>query len=170
MTNKKSYWRLFAMRGLKKGTCFIAFASCFLATLSNLTGCATTQSISFAASEKPQGEYKYAVISATSSGGSVLQRFYSEYPSDRYEVVACELKSKKSLPVLVGLSSGLLGTLISTSIAMNTEDWAAGIAVGFGVPLITFSTGYLIGDYFKDSYVVTYIERPGSQLIPGGDE
>jgi hypothetical protein len=109
--------------------------------LSSLTGCATTHAISFAASEQPQGDYKYTVISAASFSGSVLQHFYSEYPSGRYEVVTCELKSKNYLSVLVGLGSGLLGALISTAIATDTEDLAAGMAVGLGVPLITFSEG-----------------------------
>jgi hypothetical protein len=164
MENKKLYWSLFTMRGLKRGICFIAFAACFWTTLSSLTGCATTQAISFAVSEHPKGDYKYAVISAsTSEGGSVLQRFYSEYPSDKYEVITCELQRKKSLPLLAGLGSGLLGTLIGTSVAMDSDNLASGMAIGFAVPLITFATGYLIGDYFKDTYVITYIERPTSQ-------
>jgi len=62
-----------------------------------LTGCSsTTSSIAYASAAQPKGAYKHVSISVQSSfdRGSVLQRFYSEYPSDQYEVVAIEKKVK----------------------------------------------------------------------------
>jgi hypothetical protein len=147
MTNKKRF--------------FIGCAACFGAALLSLAGCSTTQAISFSASRQPAGEYKHAVIDASVTGdaGSVLQRFYAQYPADQYEVIACELQSKNYLPVLAGTGAGLLASLIALPIAFNSTDIGEGLAVagvGFG---LTIPAGILLGNHFKDTYIVTYIER-----------
>jgi hypothetical protein len=61
----------------------------------------------------------------------VLQRFYSEYPSDKYEVVAIEKYNKNALPFTLTLGGGLLGGMV----------------------------GGVIGNHYRVNYVVTYVER-----------
>lgn len=153
MANKKILWGMSAVA--------LVFALA-------LIGCATTTQITFAPgtplpeyhSETPVGEFRYAVITATIMGGdSVLQRFYAEYSREKYQVVSCELVSKNWLPVVATMGGALLGAAIGIPIAAESEDLASGMGVGFGVPLMFGSLGSLIGTYFKDSYVVTYVER-----------
>ena len=145
----------------KKSVNFIVFVACLGAILSSLTSCATTYSVNYASTEQPRGIYKYAVISASSFGGSVLQRFYSEYPSDKYEVVAYETQRKHYLPFLLGFGGALLGGAAGSIIGGNSNmsgPEAVRIGAGVGAPIFG-SIGYLFGTTFKDKYIVTYIER-----------
>lgn len=127
-----------------------------------LNGCATTYSINYASAEQPAGNYKYVTISANSSGASVLQRFYSDYPGDIYEVVAVELLRKHYLPILAGLGGCLLGGSLGTIFTLEYEDsFASVIGMSTGAVILA-PIGYLIGDFFKDKYIVTYVERSRS--------
>jgi hypothetical protein len=141
-----------------------------------LVGCATTAQVTFAAGEAPQGELKYTVIRATTMGNnsafpellrgdphegniSVLQRFYAEYPHEKYQIVACELVSKSWLPVVTVMGGALLGTAIGLPAAMDSDNLASGMGVGFGVPAVGASIGLLVGNYFQFDYIVTYVEK-----------
>jgi hypothetical protein len=123
-----------------------------------LSGCATTtMQITFSATESPQGELKYAVVNANSmSGDSVLQRFYAEYPHEKYRVVACELVSKSWLPPVIG--GALLGAVIGIPAAQSSSDLAVGMGVGFGLPVVGASIGWLLGSLDMSKYIVTYVE------------
>jgi hypothetical protein len=124
-----------------------------------LAGCVTTTQVTFT-SEAPRGELKYAVIKATSTAGdSVLQRFYAEYPREKYQIVACELVSKSWLPVVGGIGGALLGAAIGIPAAMDSDDLASGMGIGFGAPAIGTAVGSLLGSLFKDKYIVTYVEK-----------
>jgi hypothetical protein len=136
---------------------------CLLVPLIVLSGCSTTHSIVFSTSSQPAaGEYKYAVFSATAFGnatGTVLQRFYKQYPADHYEVIACEAQSKDYLPLLAGFSGALLGALIAVPIAYTADDAYAGMGIAVAGVGASVSLGVFIGEVFKTKYVVTYIER-----------
>ncbi|MDR2477116.1 MAG: hypothetical protein LBD18_04950, partial [Treponema sp.] len=110
----------------KPGACFMNRSKRFVLA----AGCSTTQSIVFSPSSQPTGEYKYAVFSATAFGnaaGTVLQRFYKQYPADQYEVIAYEAQSKDYLPLLTGFGGALLGALIAVPAAYNADDDYTGI-------------------------------------------
>jgi outer membrane lipoprotein SlyB len=127
-----------------------------------LAGCATTTQINFTGTEAPKGELKYAIIAASSmSGDSVLQRFYAEYPREKYQIVSCQLVSKNYLPILGGIGGGLFGALIGLPMANSSDNMAAGWGIGMGAPIVSGLSGYIIGDYFKDKYVVAYVEIGG---------
>ena len=143
---------------------------CLWAALIGLTGCSTTQSIVFSAPDQPAGEYQYAVISATAFGkttGSVLQRFYEQYPPDQYTVIACEAQNKNYLPLIGGLGGLLLGALIAVPAAYDAADKAEDEYTGLGIAGagigVSVTLGYFIGDAFKTKYVVTYVEREPAQ-------
>lgn len=171
MANKKWYGKFFVMMGL---------VVCVGTAFSSLTGCTTTHTITFTGSEHPTGAYKYAVFPASSWGGSVLQRFYAQYPKDKYELVACERQSKNFLPVVAGVGGGLIGALVSYGVVSSLGDVRAGTMTAEGVMSVGVSTsllgaiGYLIGDYFKDTYIITYIEKSSpptaDELMPEGDK
>jgi hypothetical protein len=120
---------------------------CLWAALIGLTSCSTTQSIVFSASFQPAGEYKYAVFSATAFGnaaGTVLQRFYQQYPADQYEVIACEAQSKDYLPLLGGLGGGLLGALIAVPAAFDADDAYTGMGIAVAGVGVSVSLGYFL--------------------------
>ena len=135
---------------------------CLWAALMGLTGCSTTQSIFFSASNQPAAAYHHAVISATAFGkatGSVLQRFYEQYPADQYEVIAYEAQSKNCLSLLGGFGGMLLGALIAVPVAYEAEDVYTGMGIaiaGIGGSVVL---GQFIGDALKTTYVITYIQR-----------
>ena len=139
---------------------------CLWAALIGLTGCSTTQSIVFSAQDQPAGEYQYAVISATAFGkttGSVLQRFYEQYPADQYELIACEAQNKNYLPLIGGLGGMLLGALITVPAAYDAAEKAEDTFTGLGIAGAgigaSVALGYFIGGAFKTKYIVTYVKR-----------
>jgi hypothetical protein len=135
---------------------------CLWAALIGLTGCSTTQSIVFSTSFQPAGEYKYAVFSATAfsnAAGTVLQRFYEQYPADQYEVITCEAQSKDYLPLLAGSGGALLGALIAVPVVYNADDTYTGIGIAVAGVGGALTLGNFIGEVFKTKYDVTYLER-----------
>ena len=124
------------------------------------SGCSTTYSINYSSAEQPKGEYKYIVISSNSSNNtSVLQRFYSKYPSNKYEVVAVEMQRKNWIPFLFGLGGGVFGGIIGLASGAGSEGSEVTLIVS---PIAALSIGSIcafIGNHFKDKYIVTYVER-----------
>ena len=143
-----------------------------------LSGCATTtNSINFAMDTQPVGVYKQAVISARSSffgRDTALQRFYEQYPSTQYEVVAIEKISPNYWRLLAGagggaLLGGVVGGVMAAAAAGEEGAYSAG-GMALGVGLFTLGGAGLgtLGGYIwhwmqgdSPSYVVTYVERQG---------
>ena len=142
------------MKNIKKGMFYVILV-CVCLSIIYFTSCATTHSVNFASAEQPKGEYKYVLISANSLNGSVLQRFYSQFPSDKYEIIAYELQSKRILPFL----GGFVGSAVGFMISINSSSYdIAQIVIPISVAIFgTF--GYFIGNEYKDNYLITYIER-----------
>ena len=140
----------------KKRHLFFILVVCLGTTFSSLTGCTTTYSLNYTSAKQPKGEYKYAVISASSFDESVLQRFYTKYPSNKYEVVAVEVQRNeflnKILPFLTGFGGACFVGFFGATLQRD-----AGLVVG--MTAVSGTIGYLIGDRFKDKYIVTYVER-----------
>jgi hypothetical protein len=162
MKNKAGTGRFFFKNTVKKGGRLFVCAVCLCAALSTLSGCASTNSVTYAASYQEAGKYNYAVISSNSIGSSsVLQRFYAKYPSDKYEVIAIEQQTRHYLPILTGLVTGIAGGLIGfVASGGDTLYWEDNIRYGAVVGAMTGSLGYTIGEQFKDKYVITFVERP----------
>jgi len=126
-----------------------------------LTGCSTTtSSINYASAEQPKGEYKFEQISVSSSSNrSALQRFYSEFPSDKYVVVAIE-KQSSNIPILITLGSTLLGGVIGY-FAIDEPTETGGPGIGLAASSVLFGTaGFFVGNHlFSPKYIITYVER-----------
>ncbi|GAB6391666.1 MAG: hypothetical protein MdMp014T_1039 [Treponematales bacterium] len=157
MENKSFFER--KLKGSFCGLAVVLMAA--MLVLSGFAGCASTQSISFTSAQLPAGELKYVELAAAAKSGmgTVLQRFYAQYPADKYVVVSCEKQSKDYLPVLAGLAGGALGAVIFLPIAFDSSDFGEGMAVavagvGFSVPI-----GTMIGTAYKDKWVIAYTER-----------
>ncbi|MDR1787326.1 MAG: hypothetical protein LBR16_02600 [Treponema sp.] len=140
---------------------WVLISFCILAAIASISGCATTADVAFASVPPPGGGLKYAAITANALGGSVLQRFYAQYPRDQYQVVACEKVSKGYLPFLATFGGMLLGGLITVAPAFNAYSYdAGGVLTLFGIGAIPGAvTGNLLGTFFKDQYIVTYVEK-----------
>ena len=132
-----------------------------------LSGCATTGSINYAEHTQPAGNYRQIELSVNSGftgNKSVLQRFYEQYPSTQYEVVAIE-KVRKDWILMAGVAGG--GILWGVGAVIEQSGWddptkdypmspVPPVLGGLGV-----LSGVVLHQIFGSTYVVTYVERQG---------
>ena len=127
-----------------------------------LSGCATTSSINYAATTQPSGEYKHVAVKVSGFAGifgntSVLQRFYEQYPSTQYEVIAYEKTAKPWLPTAGAVAGAILGLFIGYSMEVVSETNTQALSIAFPVGLAAI--GGFTGNMFSSNYVITYVER-----------
>ena len=154
------------MKGFKFISAMLAMALVFGLVLS---GCATTGSVNFAEHTQPAGNYRQIELSVSSGftgNKSVLQRFYEQYPSTQYEVVAIE-KVRKDWILMAGVGGGAalfgLGTLLAVT-GTTDEGAPAGSFILAGLGGLGAVAGVALHQIFGSTYVITYTERQG--IVP----
>jgi hypothetical protein len=161
----KYFLRSFEMKTIANKKLFAGMLVFVLVFNVVLTGCSTTtSSIDYASAAQPKGAYKHASISVQSSfgNGSVLQRFYAEYPSDEYEVVAIEKQDKKLLRNAITIGGTLLGAMLGGAFVgydYGTYSTSGPLLTGGGAILFGVPAFFVGNIFFKDDYIITYVER-----------
>jgi len=138
---------------------FLGMLAMLLAFGLVFSGCTITRSVAFTSVPQPAGEYRFVTITERSTVSSVLQRFFEMYPSNRYQVIAIEEMTRGWVPAVAAAGGFLLGAGIGSAMAGDDDDGAI-IAAAVGLPLGVL--GYIIGDNFQRTFLITFVEREGS--------
>ena len=104
------------MKNIKKGMFYVILV-CVCLSIIYFTSCSMTHSVNFTSAEQPKGEYKYVLISANLLNDSVLQRFYSQFPSDKYEIVTYDI-TQIVIPISVAIC-GIFGYYLGNEYKNN---------------------------------------------------